>query len=536
MIFYITRFLSVPVRLFLVFLALSLTNLAAQNADLATAQEYLQFGKSFYYSEDYEKSIENYSKAVVIAEQLNDAEIICIAYTMIGHAYLMEGKNQEAVNSYYRSLKIAEENKILEQEVKAKSGLIIVLKRMNQLGKALEISRQLLKSSDKEPFKNTENQVNIIASVNEVYLETEQYDSVLHFAEKGIAISKSLDYKEGLVDLQVKKGMIFYYKKKYEESFKYLLAAQDVLINHDIKNKFFPTVNINYFLASCFYEQKQYDKSIELLLKNIHALEENDFNKTPIIQSHLLLANCYAEKKDLEKALYWHNRYLKLHKTYQHDKDKTVNSIYEKEAQKLEEEIASLKNSQIVDERTKSYMRIGFIVLFLVLLVFVFRYFKKQKSNNVVFNDLMKQIDHLESYKQRLVSNKEINTGVIIDDNKINEVLKGLKKLEDQEFFLKPECNLTSMAKKVKTNVTYLSKIINSHKEKNVNDYINDLRIDYALRRLKNDKKLRSFSIKSIAREVGYKSDYSFAKHFKAKTGLYPSYYIKTIEKRETVS
>ncbi len=89
------------------------------------------------------------------------------------------------------------------------------------------------------------------------------------------------------------------------------------------------------------------------------------------------------------------------------------------------------------------------------------------------------------------------------------------------------------MSKKVKTNTTYLSKIIKTHKAASFNDYINDLRIEYALKRIKNDKKFRSFSVKSIALEIGYKTDNSFTKHFKSKTGLNPSYYIKKINNQD---
>ena len=86
------------------------------------------------------------------------------------------------------------------------------------------------------------------------------------------------------------------------------------------------------------------------------------------------------------------------------------------------------------------------------------------------------------------------------------------------------------MAKKVKTNTTYLSKIISTYKQKKFFEYINELRIEYVLKRLKEDSKFRNYSIKHIAEEIGYKSTNSFTKYFKAHTKLYPSYYIKNLE------
>ncbi len=532
MAFFIKQFAAANLFVVLFFPISGSTDVIAQGNDIDTAREYIKQGNSFYDKDDYENSILYYNKADAIAKILKDDALMYSVYIRKGLTYLLSAENQKSLDAYYNALAITQKMKDLDKEVIANSGIILVLKRMNQLDKAHKIASQMLKSIDKTSFKNKHNHVNILATSSDIYLAREQYDSVLSFAEKGITISKLLDYKEGLVDFYIKKGMIFYYKKKYDKSLTYLLDAQRILHNHDIKNKFYPTVNTNYFLASCYYEQGLYDKAIDQLHKTTKTLEEKDLIKPPVIQSHLLLANCYGAKKDFENALHWNNKYVRLTKNYQKDKDATVNKIYEKEAEKLEGEIVHLKNKHAASEKLKQYIFGGFIILALILIGFVYRYFNKQKSNKKVFQDLMHKIDRLEAHEHDSL-NREMTKQIIIDDTKVNEILKGLDKLEEREYFLRSDCNLRAIAKKTKTNATYLSKIINIHKEKNFNDYINDLRIDYVLKRLKSDKKFRSFSIKSIATEIGYKSDYSFSKHFKAKTGLNPSYYIKKLEKQE---
>jgi len=51
------------------------------------------------------------------------------------------------------------------------------------------------------------------------------------------------------------------------------------------------------------------------------------------------------------------------------------------------------------------------------------------------------------------------------------------------------------------------------------------------LQRLKEDFKLRSYTIDAIAHEVGFNNVSTFVKAFKVKTGIYPSYYIKKLNK-----
>ncbi len=88
------------------------------------------------------------------------------------------------------------------------------------------------------------------------------------------------------------------------------------------------------------------------------------------------------------------------------------------------------------------------------------------------------------------------------------------------------------MAKSFGTNYTYLSKVINLQKGKHFSNYINDLRIVYAYQELKKDPKLRNYTIKAIAKECGFKSAESFSKAFLKKTGIYPSHFIKSLNKK----
>ncbi len=81
------------------------------------------------------------------------------------------------------------------------------------------------------------------------------------------------------------------------------------------------------------------------------------------------------------------------------------------------------------------------------------------------------------------------------------------------------------------TNSNYLSKAINFDKNKNFKAYINDLRIDYVIEKLKIDGRFRKFTIKSIAVEIGFNNPESFSKAFHKKTNMYPSYFIRQLEK-----
>ncbi|EZH74206.1 hypothetical protein ATO12_15160 [Aquimarina atlantica] len=504
----------------------------AQENDNQDIIEHIKHAAVLYDNEDYEKSMFYYDKAEQIAKKLHHDSLLSIIYARKGHIHLRDGKNKDALDAYSKALEITELTGHKEVEIKANSGLIVILKRMNRLDKALKTAHHSLKLIPNTNLYKKGAHASILILTSEVYLDREQYDSTLYYIEKGLDISKELGYKEAVLDLYIKKGMVYYYQKKYDTSLDFLFKAKNILSQQKINNKTYPIINTNYFIASCYYQQEFYDKAINVLTNSINNFTENDSLKPPAIRSHLLLAHCYNEKKEHEKANLWSNKYVKLNESYQKDKDQTVDIIHEKETNRLQKEIVTLKAKQTEDKQAKNLIFWTLLITLTTLTCIVFMYIKKQRSNKALFNKLMKEINDLESIKQTTVNKKESSKEIIIDDQKINEIIKGLEKLEVQEYFLKSECNLRSMAKKLKTNATYLSKTINIHKEKNFTDYINDLRIEYVLKRLKDDKKFRSFSIQSIAAEIGYKSSYSLVKHFKTKTGINPSYYIKSLDKQ----
>lgn len=146
--------------------------------------------------------------------------------------------------------------------------------------------------------------------------------------------------------------------------------------------------------------------------------------------------------------------------------------------------------------------------------------------------------------KKRIAPSKnlEINSEKIpqksinVKEETIQHIINGLQKLASEKYFLSSNCNAYNTAKKINTNTTYLSKVINSHYNKSFNTYINEFRIQYILDKLKSEKHYRSYSIQSLSEEVGYKSPDSFTKAFKIYTGFLPSVYIKNIGQNTNIS
>jgi len=97
-----------------------------------------------------------------------------------------------------------------------------------------------------------------------------------------------------------------------------------------------------------------------------------------------------------------------------------------------------------------------------------------------------------------------------------------------QSHFRDHDLTLEKLAKKLKTNRSYLSESINGHFGVNFNQWLNQVRIHEAKKMLV-DEKYTHYSIEGISQEVGFSSISSFNSAFKKETGLTPSVFRSSV-------
>jgi YesN/AraC family two-component response regulator len=110
-------------------------------------------------------------------------------------------------------------------------------------------------------------------------------------------------------------------------------------------------------------------------------------------------------------------------------------------------------------------------------------------------------------------------------------LLQKLYRFEQGNKFINPNISLASLAGALGTNTQYLSELINKQKNKNFNTYINELRINFIIKRILEDRKLANYKIAALAEEAGFSSHSLFSKVFKQVTNMSPSEFIHEHQK-----
>lgn len=153
---------------------------------------------------------------------------------------------------------------------------------------------------------------------------------------------------------------------------------------------------------------------------------------------------------------------------------------------------------------------------------------KKTINIYIMLHIILPLLIILYLYKQINVLTK--NKTYPIDSKLEQKILEGLDKIEESYWYLENSFSIGKFAKRLKTNTSYVSYIINKVKGKTFKEYYTSLRIKYIIEKLENDKNYRKYTIKYMGEIIGYTNASAFTRAFKNYNGITPSEFIKKLD------
>lgn len=189
------------------------------------------------------------------------------------------------------------------------------------------------------------------------------------------------------------------------------------------------------------------------------------------------------------------------------------------------------------------------IVFLCVVLYFVFSKRKHQK-NIEHFQKILKDLDERLNTKNELIkelqnaeltvsepisSNSKVEAALMMNTETKNKLLLKLQEFEASNLFTENTISLAMLSTYCETNSRYLSYLINTYKKKDFNNYINELRVNFIIEKLKNEPVYRQYKLAVLAEEAGFSSQNKFSTVFKKVTTISPSIFIAYLKKSEEI-
>lgn len=155
---------------------------------------------------------------------------------------------------------------------------------------------------------------------------------------------------------------------------------------------------------------------------------------------------------------------------------------------------------------------------------------QKQKYNEIEKSEAIINFVEKETLKaEQKAIKKKYKNSPLSSEEKEKIVYKLTTIFENHKPFLKSDISISQIAEMIGTNSSYLSQTINATYGKNFNCFINEYRINEAIK-LMNHELGRVMTIEGIASHVGFNSKSAFYGSFKQCKGQTPSEYFKGSE------
>ncbi|RFN57809.1 helix-turn-helix domain-containing protein [Marixanthomonas ophiurae] len=202
--------------------------------------------------------------------------------------------------------------------------------------------------------------------------------------------------------------------------------------------------------------------------------------------------------------------------------------------------IEAEQEGAIQSDKRSYYIIVGIIAaVLLVCFIGYYFYSKKLDTEYKQFEKVIKQLENkekLEAPKKVVQQENEGTKGVTIPKETENAILQRLEDFETTTKYTNSNMSLPLLAKQLETNTKYISEIIHTHKNKNFNTYINELRINHIIQLMKEDKKYLNYKVSYLAEESGFSSHSAFTVVFKSITGITPKQFITFLKKDDKVA
>ena len=502
--------------------------------------EMLEANHSFSQKEEWQV---NEMKALLLNERGNQDEFLPIWYKLlkqyreadrpedvgkclltIANHFVMLEDYENALPLYKEAYQLALEHKSIELQQVSGIMLIKYLCGAGYYSESLEYYKKL----NQEIVFNLSVQNEVVKS----YMELNKPDSArIYLAER------SLSDKGDKIALNCMMAETYTLEKQEDSAFVYLDRA---VKSYKEKTKYYQgkdreVVLPGYFLSTCYLfadllwkkgkvqQANQYYTFVEPLMKEVV--------RTPIqmefqIKALTNFSSFCRETKQYEKALDLLARRDSVLQTYLEFKAKNDKKNYA-ERLKIQELKHELNESEDVN---RINTHVAAICIFLLVIsvaatfksISMYRKLKKQGAVNYRLQGMIKKCDEGDVPESHSASMDQY------------ELLfwQALHKVRDEQYFLKSDLTIETLADVLNTNRSYLSVSINRFCDKGFSVWLNNFRIQHAEQLMRENP---SIALKDLPEQCGYATTGTFVRNFKRCHNMSPSEFMNKLLIEQTL-
>jgi AraC-like DNA-binding protein len=505
----------------------------AYNFNFPDRVAYIQYHKGYLYrmQGNYHLAIRSYLASLNYYESVSDSSFVAWLLVDIGNLYYVQSDKLLLAKEHFEKAKpMFLQLGDFQGYALAENNTGMTLLKMNKWQDALPHFFSSMEKSGK--INDTAEKVLSLYYIGEAYQQGGKLDSASVYIERSFNICKEKNMREGiafgyehLASLDTSKADYLHAFEHYELAYVKYQELKDPLNSSLTLSK----------ISALYGKLHQYDKAIGYALRAKNLAEEH--NLIAAMQEILpLLSAFYSEKQDYKNAFLCLKHYQKLNESNAVSSLKKMQTEYETDIRVQEAALfkkqKELKDAQIYAQQILIAVSVTGSVIFLILFIAIFIRSKQLKESNEMLFKHAQEIIRKEKELQ-VIKRKEKYSSSLLSEEGNKQLYNNLLELMEQEkVYLNNKLTIDEVAKKINTNRSYLSQMINDNFKTNFNNFINEYRVKEAQRLLlENDA--NNYSIEGISLSVGFSSKSTFNSAFKKFTGIRPSEFIRLRKKQD---
>ncbi|MDR6845581.1 AraC family transcriptional regulator [Flavobacterium granuli] len=463
-----------------------------------------------------------YSDSLVFAaKKANDNALIGSSYLTKGAVFYSQKQQKQALDNYIIANNYISRTNDDYLKYKVKYCIAQVKYYLGFYDEAISLLKECLiyfKADDSRPYLNS------LHSLGLCYNKIGNYGLCTETNSIGVSESNRLDTKEMLPYFRHSEGINEYFKQNYQLAIKSIESS----LGEIAENKDFANESVgNFYIGKSYWDLKKPELALPYFKKVDQAFKDKQYMRPDLREVYEILIQYFKKTNDLKSQLYYIDQLLKADKVLNETFKYLVSKINkEYDTKELLTEREKIKEQLIRRKYNDAILVAIIILLFIILTFFSYRHFKNRSLYKQKFNELMLKMKDEKKAKPKLEKPEILD----INADAVATVLRQLEKFERDKKFLEKDWTLVKLSAAFDSNTKYISKIISHYRDKGYTEYINELRIEYLISLLNDDKRIRNYTNKALAEEAGFSSTQRFANAFLAKTGMPTNFFIEALK------
>lgn len=237
----------------------ALTYFQSSKNKIGQAKVYNNIG-NLYRDNDYDKALEYLTKALTIANQIGDDELIASIYLNLGNVYTRQKDYYRALSFYNKSNTLFTKLNNTEYKITCMQDMGVAYFNLVQYDKA---EAMLLKSNeDAKKFDRPQQIASIDLTLSSLYIAKRDFDQAEKFLEEGISYATIIKSKKLLSDFKYTSYQLEYKRKNFEKALYYL---QDIYNKDSIDFTNYVSARIALLQVKHRQDEQQKENAIIIL-------------------------------------------------------------------------------------------------------------------------------------------------------------------------------------------------------------------------------------------------------------------------------